>query len=170
MLRSGAGLTGRAEGSSFHAMLDEVRQRPAGETPSGLFRVLPEEGQPTGKKGVEHMSSKKVTGCTLVVPVCETARLEAQRDEIAQTLKDLVADIRDLAEKVRDGGVKKAELGTSLSDLRYWLKAARETELELDEIKRKTTGIVGSYGLDLEAARFEVRCRLDRLRACRGSD
>lgn len=111
------------------------------------------------------MSSEEQQGCALVVPICETARLEMERDQIARTLGDLAEDLQDLREKVRRGEAKKTEGGTTLADLRYWLKALRETEAELDEIRRRDIGIAGDWGLDLHAAQFEVGCRLDRLKA-----
>lgn len=117
------------------------------------------------------MSSDNNNSCALVVPVCEAGRLEAQRDEIAQTLEELTADIRELQERIRGSErVKKTDVGTALSDLRYWLKAARETEAELDAIRRKQNGIEGDWGLDLEAAYHEVSCRLDRIRATSQED
>ncbi|MBP0481004.1 hypothetical protein [Sagittula salina] len=112
------------------------------------------------------MSSDKQQGCALVVPVCEAGRLEAQREEIAQTLEDLTADIRDLHGKIRgEERVKKTDVGTALADLRYWLKAARETEVELDVIRRREREIEGHWGLDLGAAYDEVCRRLDCIRA-----
>ncbi len=124
------------------------------------------EGIHTGKKGVEHMSSNPTENCALVVAQCESVRLRAQRDEIAQMLEDVVADIRDLQEKIRSGEAKKAEVAAGLADLRYWLKAARETEAELDAITRKENGIIGGWGLDLDRAVDEIGCRLARIRPC----
>ena len=138
----------------------------AGGDLCGFFVPASWRGNLTGKKGVEHMSSNENTGCTLVVPICEAGRLEAQRQEIAQTLNDLGADIRDLLGKLRKGEVRKQEVGTTLADLRYWLKALRETETELETLKRKESGISESYGLDLEAAAAEIRCRMARLSEC----
>jgi hypothetical protein len=114
-------------------------------------------------------SNQDGMGCTLVVPQCEDSRLEAQRQEIALMLADLVADIRDLQGKIRSGEATKAELAVGLADLRYWLKAARETEAELDAIKRKESDVVSAYGLDLEAAELEIGCRLARIRPCCGA-
>ncbi len=118
----------------------------------------------TGNKGVEHMSSYDESDCALVVAQCETSRLEAQRDEIVQTLAELVADIRALQDDIRSGKAKKTEVGASLADLRYWLKAARETEAEIETVRRRESGIVGSWGLDMRAAEHEIGCRLARLK------
>ncbi|MCT4609957.1 MAG: hypothetical protein N4A70_12200 [Pelagimonas sp.] len=95
------------------------------------------------------------------------ARLEEQREEIAQTLAGLAEDVRDIQTRMRQGDIeKKAEATRLMGDLRYWLRAIRDTEAEIDSIRRKESGIGDSYGLDLEAAEFAVRCRLDSLRAC----
>lgn len=167
-LRAEVGLTRRTVPDSFPDMLDEVRQRPRGNALWGRFRACPLEGDHTGNKGVEHMSSENKNSCVLVVPVCEAGRLEAQREEIAQTLNELAGDVRDLQEKIRSGEAKKQEVGAALADLRYWLKALRETEAELETIRRRDSGIIGGWGLDLEAAGDEVRCRLARLATCCG--
>ncbi|MFW2587562.1 hypothetical protein [Sagittula sp. SSi028] len=116
------------------------------------------------------MSSEKQQGCVLVVPVCETGRLEAQREEIAQTLSELAGDVRALQGKIRSGEAKKGDVGAALADLRYWLKALRETEAELDAIRQRESGVIGGWGLDLDAAGDEVRCRLARLAECCGQD
>ena len=117
------------------------------------------------------MSSENNNSCALVVPVCEAGRLEAQRDEIAQTLEELTADIRALQERIRsEERTKKTDVGTALADLRYWLKAARETEAELDAIRRRQSGIKGEWGLDLDVAFSEICDRLDRIRSAEKED
>jgi len=116
------------------------------------------------------MSSEEKQACVLVMAQCESARLEAQREEIERMLEDVVGDIRDLQEKIRSGEAKKAEVAAGLADLRYWLKAARETEVELDAIRRKESGIIPGWGLDLDAAVAEVGCRLARISPCCNSE
>ena len=99
----------------------------------------------------------------------ETARLEEQRDEIAETLRELSQELRDLRARVREGDLKDSqEAGKLLGHLRYWLKAANETEAQLAEQRRKRAGISGAYGLDLDRARVDIGCRLDRIRRCCG--
>lgn len=106
----------------------------------------------------------------LITAQIQAARLEAQREEISQTLADLVADVRALQSQLRQGEIeKKTETSKLLNDLRYWLKAARETEAELEEIRRKESGIGDAYGLDLEAAEFAIGCRMAQLRPCCGA-
>ncbi|GGF52900.1 hypothetical protein SAMN05216376_102241 [Mameliella alba] len=96
---------------------------------------------------------------------CE--RLRRQRDRATATIAELVDQIGELQDRAKRGDIaKKSEASSALGELRYWLRAARETELELEEIIRKEEGISDVYGLDLEAARLAVGCRLDSLRAC----
>ena len=98
-------------------------------------------------------------------------RLETERDLIALTLGDLGSQLRDLHAKVRAGEVSgAAENKKLLAHICYWLWAVRETETEIEELRRREAGIVGDYGLDLEQACAQVRCRLDSLRACCGAD
>ena len=104
---------------------------------------------------------------TLITAKAELERLESNRAEIAETLEHLKQDISDLREQLRSGEVGKgSDASKALNELRYWLRAARETELEIETLRRKEAGIVGDYGLDLENARSEIWCRLDRLRRC----
>ena len=96
---------------------------------------------------------------------CE--RLRRQRDRATATIAELIDQIDELQSRVSRGDIaKKSEASGALNELKYWLRAARETELELEAIIRKDEGIGDAYGLDLEAARFAVGCRLDSLRAC----
>lgn len=93
--------------------------------------------------------------------------LELERAAIAQelrTIREMVAQLRETVEAGETG--KGAEAGKILSDLRTWLKHAKETEVHIVRHRRETAKISGSYGLDLDAARDVIGCRLDRLRRC----
>ena len=98
----------------------------------------------------------------------ERARaLDDQCQKIAKTLAEVVDELEGLREKARTGEANLKKDGNALlSELRYWLKAARETEKELDQIKRSAAGVAGEYGLDLDVARVEIGCRLARIRTC----
>lgn len=94
-------------------------------------------------------------------------RLEEQREAIAQELEEMVGEIRSLRQKLKAGEARKSgEDGKLLGELRYWLRAGRETEAEIEAIRRKDAGIVDEYGLDLDAAVAAIGCRLARVRAC----
>ncbi|WP_058861062.1 hypothetical protein [Pseudoponticoccus marisrubri] len=107
----------------------------------------------------------------LVTAADEAGRLEAQRAEIEQTLGELVRDIREIQSRLRQGTFEsRTETGKLLGDLRYWLRAARDTEAELEAIRRKQAGIGDGYGLDLDAAERAIGCRLHRIRTCCGAE
>ncbi|WP_181389470.1 hypothetical protein [Pseudoprimorskyibacter insulae] len=108
---------------------------------------------------------------TLITPDTGPSSLEAIAADCEQQLADISIELRDLMQRVRTGeGCSKDDVGKKLLEMRAWLKTARETEAQLHAERRKRCGIVGGYGLDLEQARFEVGCRLARLRRCYDQD
>ncbi|MCL3883704.1 hypothetical protein [Marivita sp. GX14005] len=97
----------------------------------------------------------------------EGGALESERAAIARelaTIREMVAALREKVEAGESG--TGGEAGRILSDLRVWLKHAKETEVQIERHRRETARVSGSYGLDLDAARDVVGCRLDRLRKC----
>lgn len=120
----------------------------------------------TDEKGI---GMTKTTEPLILVSTGSEA-LEKEREDIAETLRFLADDLRQLRRKLHSGEPITAEDKKVLPDVRYWLRAAVETEAQIVEIKRKEAGLVGDYGLDLDVAREEIRCRMARLRPCCGSD
>ncbi|OSQ52009.1 hypothetical protein [Marivita geojedonensis] len=98
----------------------------------------------------------------------ETGRaLETEREAIAQELRAIREMVAALRRKVEAGETGTAsEAAKALADLRVWLKHAKETEVQIERHRREHAAIDGAYGLDLDAARVAVGCRLDRLRQC----
>lgn len=116
----------------------------------------------TTRKGIEQ-------NMTLISPEIRLSELETTRAHIADTLKSITFQIVQLRTRAEAGNVGQTkEVGQLLSDTRYWLRAARETEAEIEHVEKQRAGIVHDYGLDLETARSEVGCRLARLRRCCG--
>ncbi|MDA7424678.1 hypothetical protein [Thalassococcus lentus] len=106
----------------------------------------------------------------LITAKTEAERLEKERDSIARQLTGLRQQIEALQDQLEAGTIKtEGEDKKLLAELRYWLKAGRETEKEIDEIRRRDAGIADVYGLDLDAAVSEIGCRLARVRACCGA-
>lgn len=106
----------------------------------------------------------------LILAQSETDRLTREREEIAQELAELKAAIQALRQALKAGEARKpGEDGKLLKDAQYWMRALRETEAELNDLRRKQSGIAGEYGLDLDAARDQIGCRLGRLAACCGA-
>ncbi|MGJ8603865.1 MAG: hypothetical protein ACSHXH_07020 [Marivita sp.] len=97
----------------------------------------------------------------------ERSALETEREAIAQEMRTIRKMVADLREKVEAGEIGTAvEAAKALADLRAWLKHAKETEVQIERHRREHASIAGAYGLDLDAARDAVGCRLDRLRQC----
>ena len=97
----------------------------------------------------------------------ESSALEAEREAIVRELaaiREMVAALRQRVDAGETG--TSVEAGKALSDLRAWLKHAKETEVQLARHRKEHAQICGSYGLDLDAARHVVGGRLDRLRRC----
>lgn len=97
----------------------------------------------------------------------ESSALESEREAIAQELAAIREMVASLRHKVEAGEAGTAtEAGKLLSDLRTWLKHAKETEVQIARHRKEHARICGSYGLDLDAARQVVGSRLDRVRRC----
>lgn len=97
----------------------------------------------------------------------ESSALETERAAIAQELRAIREMVAALRSKVEAGETgTSGEASKALADLRTWLKHAKETEVQIERHRREHAAIDGSYGLDLDAARVAVGCRLDRLRTC----
>lgn len=102
----------------------------------------------------------------------ELERLYQDREAIAETLNELIEDLTELRQQLRSEkkAGKATDGGKLLTEVRYWLKQANETEKEIAAIRQKEIGIAGAYGIDLEQAGLAVGCRLARLRACCGAE
>lgn len=100
----------------------------------------------------------------------ELSRLENERDQIADRLQELGEEMLRIKTELQTGeGMKRADTGKLLGDVRYWLRASHETEAQIANVRRKQKGLVGDWALDLERARDEIGCRMARLRRCCGA-
>ena len=97
----------------------------------------------------------------------ESSVLDLEREAIARELRTIRRMVTELRERVEAGETGTgSEASKALADLRVWLKHAKETEVQIERHRREHAAIEGAYGLDLDAARVAVGCRLDRLRQC----
>ena len=82
-----------------------------------------------------------------------------------KTLSDLLETIQ--AELRGADGQISSEAQKTMTQLSGWIKTALIMERDLEQRQKSEAGIVrGDYALDLDAAKYEVRCRLGRLRRC----
>ncbi|HBS50905.1 MAG TPA: hypothetical protein DEA05_12870 [Rhodobacteraceae bacterium] len=99
----------------------------------------------------------------------------AEATELFESLKRSVNDLRQMAEDLKaqiDAG-EEADLTRGkrqVSDCAALIRNCQTVEAQLVKLRSEDTGIVqGGYALDLDRARFEIGCRLARLRACCGA-
>ena len=100
----------------------------------------------------------------LITPEETSSPLNEDIERLQTNLRGFARDIENLQERVQSGDVTDAETRKVFSDLRSWLRMAMETEKALAQQNRQRLEIDGDYGLDLDAARDQIGCRLARLR------
>ena len=102
---------------------------------------------------------------TMIRPDERLAELEESRLMILDILKSIQRSAMNFLAEAGQGDTPGMDTRETriLGDARYWLKAARETEAEIEALKRKDARIAHEYGLDLELARAEIDQRLARL-------
>lgn len=108
---------------------------------------------------------------TLITPEERISRTA----ELLQSLERSIRDLRKAAEDLRmqiETGEDADLAGPSkqLGQVNGLIRDCQKVETSFVEQVRKEAGIAqGGYALDLERARFEIGCRLARLRTCCGS-
>ena len=96
----------------------------------------------------------------------------ARRAEVLGALLDAMTDLRRelqrLTEQARsEESVDEPAAKQALTRLRDLLGQATKAEMLLDESRsRQAGGTGGTYTLDLDRARVDIGCKLDRLRRC----
>lgn len=103
---------------------------------------------------------------TLLTPEHVASETENLLNSVIGTIKDLRQELEDLKEKVRAGeNFENTQGSKTVSSATSLLKTCQEVENRLVECRSKSAGIAkGGYALDLERARVEIGCKLDRLR------
>lgn len=107
---------------------------------------------------------------TLIKAEHTTTDLSGHIAEIVEELKRLKDDLR-----ATQGYVQSEEPGFTrealrcAGDVRAFIKHAYDVEARVHDEERKQLGIAGDSGFDLDAARAEIGCKLDRLRECCGA-
>lgn len=92
--------------------------------------------------------------------------------EVLRGLKLSIAALRrefeDLLEKAQSGKeIKQTAVSKCVSEAKTMLASCVRAEIDLNDCRNKQAGIAqGGYALDLDAARADIGCKLDRLRRC----
>jgi hypothetical protein len=106
---------------------------------------------------------------TLLTPELVASQTEDLLNSVIGSIQDLRKEIEDLREQVRTGEGPTATNGNkTVTQAVSLLETCQKVENRLVECRSKTAGIArGGYALDLERARAEIGCKLDRLRCTR---
>lgn len=102
-------------------------------------------------------------------PPDKAAALQMAIHLVELQIRIMKTELVDIQTRLAEGDQSAIRDGARmLSDIRYWLKQAHDVEIELETNRKETTGSDDDHSIDFDAARSAVRCRLDRLRDCRG--
>ena len=106
---------------------------------------------------------------TVNTPDEEIARHDALLALARTALSDLAAELENLKQQIRSGeDANLKDAATKLAALDGWLRNYVTLENRLAELRNRHRGPDrGGLALDLDRARFEVGCRLARLRTAR---
>ena len=108
---------------------------------------------------------------TLLTPEHIASYSEDLWTSVIGSIKDLRRELEDLKEKVRLGeDLESTQSRKTVATATSLLRTCQDVENRLVECRSKSAGIAqGGYGLDLERARIEIGCKLDRLRCTAGA-
>lgn len=105
---------------------------------------------------------------TLITPeerVSRTADLLRSVQDSIQSLRQMAEDLKSQIQAGEDADLISGK--KQVDELGKLIRSCQTVEERFVEHHHRQAGIVrGSYALDLDRARFEVGCRLARLRTC----
>ena len=108
---------------------------------------------------------------TLITPEERVLRTAELLQSVQDSIRALRRQLQDLIQQVEAGEDADLVSGNKqLGSVEGLVRQCQKVEASLVEQESRQAGIVqGGYALDLDAARFEIGCRLGRLRACCGT-
>lgn len=105
---------------------------------------------------------------SLITPDDGPTSLTTSIDLLERQLADLRQGIVEISNKIQAGDLDQLKHATKATgEIRQWLRIAIEAEAQLEKRNKRDRGIVRDYALDLDDARAQIGCRLDRLRRAR---
>ncbi len=101
----------------------------------------------------------------------ELAETEALFASVKRTLAELRQEIESLKERARAGeDINATAAAKTISSVSDVIGRCQKAELMLYDCRNKRAGIArGGYALDLDQARADIGCKLDRLRSTIGT-
>lgn len=108
---------------------------------------------------------------TLITPPEDGSPIDPEIEELRASISEFRDDLRDLSEQVRSGEDNAvAVAGRLLLEIQRSLRQAKETEAKIERRRKQREGVVHDYAVDLDDARYQIGCRLGRLRQCCRAD
>ncbi|MEX0318413.1 MAG: hypothetical protein AB3N21_10700 [Ruegeria sp.] len=108
---------------------------------------------------------------TLITPEERISRTADLLQSLETSIRGLRQAAEDLRKQIETG--EDADLAGSakqLGQVEGLIRSCQKVETSFVEHHHRQAGVAqGGYALDLEQARFEIGCRLARLRRCRGA-
>lgn len=103
---------------------------------------------------------------TLITAENTASQTDSLLDSIVSSIQDLRQELEDLRRKVREGEeLDKTQSSKTVVSATALLRTCQDVENRLVECRTKSAGIAqGGYALDLDRARADIGCKLDRLR------
>lgn len=108
---------------------------------------------------------------TIITPDGRTDKVADLLESLHRAVLELRQQAEDLKTALQAGEeVDPAAMKLSSAAVNSLVRECQKVETCFVERELRQQGIVqGGYALDLDAARFEIGCRLDRLRQCCGA-
>ena len=105
---------------------------------------------------------------TLITPEKEAAEIEELYASVRNAVADLRRKMEILQEQVTSGeDINATAVTKTFQTISDTIGRCQKAELLLHDCRNRQAGIArGGYALDLDRARAEIGCKLDRLRRC----
>ena len=89
-------------------------------------------------------------------------------EALCDAIRDLRRQIEGLTKQAQSGeDINETAATRSLKEIQGLVTQCAKAENYLNDCRNRQAGIArGGYALDLDKARFEIGCKLDRLRRC----
>jgi len=98
----------------------------------------------------------------------EPSGLTGAINALEEQLAEMRGELEALYRRIRAGELDELKNATrATTEIRQWLRIAIEMEAQLEKRRQHERGIVHGYAIDFDAARVEIRCRMDRLARAR---
>ena len=109
---------------------------------------------------------------TLITPELVASQTENLLNSVVESICELRHELEGLKQRARAGEeINTPGNSRTVASVTSLLDTCQKVENRLAECRNKSVGIAqGSYALDLDKARADIGCKLDRLRCARNPE